>query len=84
MISLKDTFKINLYVVLIFVVIWGGYGWYKGYFDPLFEPELTIEQQIEITDEYIRLLEDVNDARRELIELQKLRILNEEGKLHSS
>ena len=73
-------------LVMLAVLMMFGIFVIKGkyYENPTIVPEPTFEEQMEITEEYIRLLDDVNAARQELIDLYKLRILEAEGKLHSS
>ncbi len=77
----KSVVLVAIAIILVFglFVIKGKY-----YENPTIVPEPTFEEQMEITEEYIRLLDDVNAARQELIDLYKLRILEAEGKLHSS
>ena len=78
--KLREIIIIHAMVAAVGLGVWAGYGYNKGYFDP----EPTPEEQTAITEEYIRLLKERNDAIEELIELYELRTLELQGKLHSS
>ena len=69
-------FTVAAFLLFGVYVIKSGYDWHH--------PEPTERTPQEITEEYTRLLEDVNELRKELIDLYELKRLQEEGKLHSS
>lgn len=78
--TIKQIILAHVIVAVVGLGAWAGYGYHQGYFDP----EPTPEEQTAISEEYLRLLKERNDAMEELIELYELRILEIQGKLHSS
>ena len=85
----KKTMSLGYVIALMTIAVLLMFGVFvlkSSYENPTIvpEPELTFEESMAITDEYIQRLKERNDSLRELIELQKLQIELINGKAHSA